>query len=999
MAMAPISAVELDLGLLAQLRAAIPEQIGDDLVLRLPDGRVYYIDGFFALDETGDGLKPEPDAIELAADVAALLLGDADIDTAAGPDTEVAPPPDASRFESFAPDEPALAARTLPALPDETAGDADDATNDRPVGTGYSGDFLRIGFGGEGGTSSSSGSLLNRAGIGTISLAAGQNSAPTWSGPFDIRRLFALEELVEPAAAGWFDGLSKAKPLTAPIDITTFALKFYASGEGVREALPSDYDSYLQLHDDVASYADGRSIWANLTPAGGVFGTRDNSLTAGLPQGMLPADVFQAGDFIVGSEFGVDRLHGYAGDDILIGYGGENHLHGGEGDDLLIAVQGSYPLVIDGGDGVDTFMLVIHNPAFPFFGKDLGTNTSIERLILLPQDSAQPTFLNEDFDSGRITPGLIVFDIDAATILAWGGSLTIDCDTAAIRLADIEGWVRLPTDPADPLHVHYRSESGGQIVSLKVLASADQPIADAVVGTGENDNFYLGDRIFALFDGAAGDDQIQGGLLGGPIGQLDLADPSTLPFRNIESIQLVAPTDQVILSAAAVGQMTDSRNTLWVTSHSFGSGALFSDGLATGTALGQVSLVDAALWTALGYLSVETSGPPFVETRMGAIYGSAVGGGNVYLFVQLGMEQPLVDAVSNADHWLVAHGGAVNLPPNGTVLDLDLVEMDNGLANLIMFDMASLLAIAGPDRSLSIIGDAGIDIVEFADVVNWRLSRVEGEFTIYQGIDQGGQEVELRISSALAQPYLLPDAGVEGLDILDMTNGHANLLKLDVAAAAEIAGPDGKLTLYGDWLGDTVAFSDPEHWTLTGRDANFLIFQGADPAGNQVELSVHMDVASPNLFPRASDGDDVLNVYQLWIAEQNGVIDGKGGFDVLHLLDAGSISPRLGSFMHIEAIDLLNDLDNVLAIHASTLAENGIGGPLFITGDAGDSVTLEQSAILGTPFEWTDTGTAITNSALSANFFTVYQAVAHTSGGDVVVQLAVDQAMLQPILP
>ncbi|MBL8710641.1 MAG: hypothetical protein JNL25_15720, partial [Rhodospirillaceae bacterium] len=241
--------------------------------------------------------------------------------------------------------------------------------------------------------------------------------------------------------------------------------------------------------------------------------------------------------------------------------------------------------------------------------------------------------------------------------------------------------------------------------------------------------------------------------------------------------------------------------------------------------------------------------------------------------------------------------------------------------------------------------------------------------------------------------------GAAGLDILDMTNGHANLLKLDVAAAADLAGPDGKLTLYGDWSGDTVAFSDPENWTLAGRDASFLIYQGTDPAGNQVELTVHLDVASPNLFPKASDGDDVLNVYQLWITEQSGVIDGKDGFDMLHLLDGGPISPRLGSFKHIEAIDLLNDHDNVLAIHASTLAENGISGPLFITGEAGDSVSLEQSAILGAPFEWTATGTAITNSALSNNFFNVYQAVAHTSGGDVIVQLAVDQAMLQPTLP
>ncbi|MBL8709408.1 MAG: hypothetical protein JNL25_09450, partial [Rhodospirillaceae bacterium] len=649
MAMAPISAAELDPSLLAELRAAVPEQIGDDLVLRLPDGRVYYIDGFFALDETGNGLKPQPDAIELAADVAALLLGDVDIATAAGPDPEVEAPPSATRFEGFAPDESAPLARAATVVPDDVPDDPIDPTDDRSIRSGYSGDFLRFGFGGDVGTSGLGGGLPNRAGIGTISLAAGQNSAPNWSGPFDIRRMFALEELVDSATEGWFDGLSKAKPLAAALDIDTFALRFYPVGQGLSDALPGDYASYLQLHEDVATYADGRAIWANLTPAQGRFGTRDNSQTGGLPQGMLPADIFQAGDFIVGSEFGIDRLHGYGGDDILIGYGGENHLHGGDGDDLLVAVQGSDPLVIDGGDGIDTFMLVIHNPAFPFFGKDLGTITSIERLILLPQDPAQPTFLNEDFDSGRLTPGPIVFDLDAATILAWGGSLTIDSDTAAIRLADIGGWVRLPTDPADPLYVHYRAESGGQTVSLRVLASADQPIADNVVGTSGSDILYLGDRVFALFDGAGGDDQIQGGLLGGPIGQLDLADPSTQPFRNIESIQLVSHTDQVILSAPAVGQMTDNRNTLWVTGAAFGQDNLFSGNLATDAARGKVSLVDSTSWTAIGYLSVETSGPPFVETRMGAIYGSSVGGSNVYLFVQLGMEQPLISAVSNVD--------------------------------------------------------------------------------------------------------------------------------------------------------------------------------------------------------------------------------------------------------------------------------------------------------------------------------------------------------------
>jgi hypothetical protein len=990
-----LQAADLDPALLALLRAELPEQIGDDLVLRLADGRVFYIDGFFAPDEIGDDQPPLPDAIELSAEIALLLLGESDIDTAAGEDDAPTIPPDSAAFATFAPDAPPSPDGADAAEATDDSGDEEDdlVRSAREIDERARAiDDERDGVAGI----AASPSPLSSSAIGTISLAAGSLGAPTWSGPFDVRYLFRVEQLVDPAFEGWFQNLSKAKPFADPLDLTTFLSRFDPALVAAGGITRADYENYVNLHNDVVAFADGRSFWASVDSYANSQVTRDNSIGTALPPGITPEIVFAGNDFIIGAGWTIDRLHGFGGDDILIGFAGENHLFGGDGNDLLISGLSLDPSEFSGGDGEDTLMLVLDNMRL-IDASLLGPISSIERLILMPQSETSQTFLNDDLDSGRIILGDLVFAIDAATILAWGGTLTIDNDVADIRLTDIGAWTRLPPGNGDPAYVHYEAMVDGQKVTLAILASADQPIADAVLGTDGNDIFYLGGRVFQSFDGAGGTDQIQGGIQGGPIGSLDLQNAATVPFSNIESILLLDPSDQVILSADSIAAMTDARNTLWITGAGVGTGAEVSFQYHTGAAKGQVDLVDPAAWTALGYLSVETAGLPFKESRMGAIYGATIGTENVYIFVQMGLAQPIVANATSVDHWFVNHSGWVYLPPSGTVLDLAVIDLGNGMQNLLMLDVASAAALTGADGWVSLLGDAGQDTIQFADMADWQFSHVDSGFSIYLGDDGAGHQVELRVASNLVQPDLLPDTSGGDLEFLDLNNGHANLLVLDIDLARNLAGPDMQLRIYGDAPGDKVTFDDPQNWTLINRDGDVLVYVGDDGSG-PIRIGIQATLDLPVLIPQATEGEDVLAVTRLQYVEDAGPIDGKGGFDTLRLVDAGDIFPDLDSFLNIEAIDLANGVDNRFFIYANTVVENLDAGPLLITGDSGDSVVLNPASLASSNYAWIDTGTEITHPDFAGKTFSVYQAQVPIGGIDHIVQVAIDQAMIQPDL-
>ena len=966
-----ISVATLDPALLAALKAATPEQVGNDLVLRLADGRLFYIDGFFAADEIGDGLPPAPGAIPLARDIADLLLGssEADIETAAGAENPDLPPPSGSTgFQSFAatpPPEPLTARETVAGTDEQAKPDEEDRLGQRRNSTIPQNADGATGF-----------QPLSLSAIGTISLTAGGAGAPSWSKLFHIRRLFALEELANNATDGWFDGLTMAHPLSDPLDLAAFTIRFDPRNTYPINELQRTYGEYLIAHQALATFADSRSIWANLTPQDGIH---DNGvINPGANIGRDAAYIFRNDDLIFGSSKGIDRLYGFAGNDILIGFDGENHLYGGTGNDLLSFVQGSPVVTVDGGEGNDTLLLIIQNEIFPLFAKDLGSIDSIERLVLLPEDPNNPIFLNEDNGNGRIVTGNFVFDLDAATILDWGGSLTIDCDVADIRLSDVTSWTRLPLDSTDPNYIHYVAESAGQTVTLAILASADQPIADFVIGTSRDDDFFLGDRIFGMIDGGAGNDQILGGLMGGPLGSFDLSDANQARFRNVENFVLGAVGDQLTLSAGSVASITDSRNTLWITSAALGSDA----------AIGQVTLVDPTSWTALGYLSVETNAL-FKETRTGQVYGATINGENVYLFVQLGMQQPLVSAATNMDHWFVSYGGNVAPPPPGTMSEMEVIDLTNAHDNYIAFDVAALADLAGADGSVSIIGDKLLDVVEFSDTAHWTFSHSDGAFNVYLGDDNSGRTVELRIASDLGQPFILPDPTASDLDSIDLSNGHKTVLTLDAEMAIRLAGPDQQLSIYGDAGQDSLIFADPAHWRLLGRDNGFLLYEADDNAGHTMQLRLHGDVQDPSLQPLGTDGDDRLYAVSVNFLD---VVDGKSGFDILTYLDNGQLL-LVGNFVkNVEAIDLHNGFDNQISFSAETLVSNGIGGPLFVTGEATDVVTI------GDPSRWVDTNTTISNSAISSHDFHVYQASFQTVGGLVVKELAIDVTLIQPNL-
>lgn len=984
-----LQAADLDPALLAQLRATSPEQIGDDLVLRLPDGRVFYIDGFFAADEVGDGAAPAPGAIELARDIADLLLAAPEIQTAAGEEAPAAPQSSGVGFVPLQKAQPTEAEEPELAEEEEEIDDVRGLAReiDQPERSDYTGtSFLASG----------SGVSLNLRAIGTISLAAGGADAPTWQNSIDLRTIARLENLADPAADGFFPGLARLLAMGDPLDFTTFAARYNTNGLGTPESLAQAYQLYLATRADWVDLAGDRTIWTNLTPAEGSFGDRDNSLAVNLPGGTSPADLFAGNDLVVGASAGWDRLYGFDGNDILIGYGGDNLLVGGDGDDILITAQrsGAGPqVIIEGGAGDDTLIVSIDNETQIQRLADIGVVSGIERLILSPQDPENPDYLNDDFSSGRIVLGRLVLELDAASIKAWGGHLVIDGNAAIIRLNDVQNWERLPPDPADPGYVHYRTVLSGETITLAVIVGADQPIAGVITGTAGDDDFYLGGWRFQRLDGGAGNDQVFGGLKGGPLGDLDLADPATAPFRNIENFVLADGGDSIILSAASIAAMTDARNTLWLTSPGFGVSQGGQSGLNTDLGgIGSVYLADTAAWTALGYLSTVTA-PDNSETRLGAVYGATINGAPVYLFVQVGMQQPMVGNVAAVDYWFVDHAGWVSLPRADVELDLALVDLDNNLANQIILSVAAVDRIAGLDGILTIAGDAGQDIVHFIDMPDWRFDGIVDGYAIYHGDDLNGHQATLRVDPALVQPKLLPDPDAGDLDLIDLTDGQPDQLTFSVAQAANFAGVNQKLEIVGDSI-DQFGFANPDDWHLAGRDGAFLIYQG-DDGTTQATIRVHDDVGQPLFLPTFTDGDDRLMIADLLVVDQYSDLDAKGGFDILHLIDAGLIQPAIGFMKHVEAVDLTNGVANTFVVHAATLRDNDISGPLYVTGDAKDSVVLDTSEVL---YDLDVIGT-VTNAAVSANAFTLYQMTIHYEIGDVTAQIAIDQALIQPAQP
>lgn len=966
-----ISAANIDPALLAALKAAQPNQIGDDLVLVLPDGRIFYIDGFFAPDEVGDGQPPQPEAIPLARDIADLLLGATpDLPTAAGGEAPPAPSSSGTGFIPFptggpAPDLPRSAAR-------DSAGDAERSTFEQE--RGVEGATRRFETPQNiGGSTSSSALPFSLSAIGTISLAAGDAGAPNWTDLFAVRQMFSLERLTNALMNGVFQGLAKSHVLGDALDAETFVARFDPQSLLSPEMLRANYADYLGAHADLVDFVGNGALWANLTPQDGVH---DNGkATSG---DYDAATVFAGNDAIFGSGLGVDYLYGFGGDDKLVAYGGENHLSGGEGDDFIASVQGASPLTIDGGEGEDTFLFIIQNAAFPIFARDIGAITSIERLVLLPQDTDNPVFLNEDNGVGRIVPGNLVFDIDAATILAWGGHLSIDSDVADIRLSDVSAWERVGDDPDQAGYILYRAIYAGQTVTLSIRASADQPIAALVEGTSGNDLFFLGDRKFDLFDGRAGDDQVFGGLMGDALGTIDLSDPTTLHFLNVENFVTAATSDRLIVSAPGVAGVTDSRNILWITGAALGSSA----------ALGHVDFADPATWTAVGYLSIETN-KLFHEVRTGEVFAAIAGGETVYLFVQLGIETSPLALVPQTSDWKIAYAGEIVLPPPGAMSHVRTIDMANGLSNYLLANVQAFSEIAGADGSIVINGDLNGDFIEFADLFNWRLIDSNAAGRIYRGDDGSGHVVDLHLGADLVQPYLLPDWTSSDLDQLDLGNGHRNILTLDADKAFALAGADHRLSIYGDWNQDEIVLSDPQNWTLTQRDNSFFVYTASDGQGGSLELRLHNDLLQPLLQPVGTNGDDHLFAVRL-----NGldVIEGGDGFDILTCFDAGQVPLKYPFIHEVEAIDLRNGEPNIFGCDAETLVQNDASGPVFIYGDIGDTVMIFD------PLRWSDTGTTISRPELSSEAFHVYEAVYATGNGNVVKQLAVEVTLIQPDL-
>jgi hypothetical protein len=802
-----ISAATIDPALLAALKAAEPEQVGDDLVLRLPDGRVFYIDGFFAADETGDGQPPVPDAVGLARDIADLLLGTEDIATAAGPDEPLLPPSSGTGFIPFeggvpqglglAPEDPgaldqgddAADARDLRAV---------DRPRDRPV---YSQDdfepvsttttFPRFGGGG-------------LAPIGSISMSAGSLASPSFAFAMNLADLVAVHQLKDPAFDGWFNGMMHLLTIGNAYDYPTLQTLFPAAsdplfGQGV-------YDYYVILHDTFVDYINGRNVWmADAT----TNGAHSNQTGAGLAQ-YFDGDDVVFGTTVTQQPNNTDTLRGYDGNDVLIAYDGQDDLDGGSGNDILIVTQpvtpaaignGTYPPFqqIAGGDGYDTLVLqlmdggyLIDTRAYP------KTITSIEAftIAIYPPDSSGklpsvPPFLVTDTHGFALEGYPPVILLDAAVIAEWGGTLTVDAAYGRVHLTDLSAWTRLPDDPARPGYTLYSADYNGVGVSLAIADTLAQPIAGAITGTSGNDELAWFWRSFTAYDAGAGDDRITTQLtpyVTAPagLGLIDLVGPNTPALRNIEIIDLVAG-DQLILSAADVAAVTDARNTLWVTS-------VFA--IEQNAAGGKLVATDADTWQSLGYVSLITDTSMSAPVhRTGALFAAEVNGKTVQMFVSVGIELPAGIDTSNLHTWSIWYDGIVTLPPPGFATDLETIDFGSGaMSKSFTFSLGDARDFAGADGMIRIVTDDIYDVVIFADPAHWTLTGVERDptgpdFYLYSGHDGAGGDVTLWLQTDLIEP--LPDLHPTGGDdhfrlaeiIPDYLDGGAGFDRLQILGA------------------------------------------------------------------------------------------------------------------------------------------------------------------------------------------------------------------------
>ena len=922
-----IPASDISPELLALLRAATPEQIGDDLVLRLPDGRVFFIEGFFAPDETGDGVAPLPGAIALGMDVAPLLLGDPDVDTAAGGDDQSDEAADSGggNFAAFpltssnGTPTGVAAVGPLATTPGDSGddrealersrrrGSADEA--DEP-GSSSSGpsipDFRGLGSGLLG--NSHFPGAGNLPSIGTISLAAGSASAPAVILPMTLSDIAHVEDayirsittpIFTPApvlsSAGAFTGLVQYTPLPQLLSDAKFSALLDALHPfpySFLGSMPAG-SLYTDFRGALSALADQRSIWLSLDedPAAGPVNNAVIANPNALPAGATPESVFAGDDLIFGAQHNYlssqqNILRGYDGNDILVSFMGYADLSGGAGNDHLFIGQNSSGR-FDGGDGIDTLTITVNDGFAPFDMRFYaGCTTSIEFLTIgQVMTTAWSSFMtmtsSHYWTSYDGDTSVLIFD--RATVAAWGGDVTVSASVVgSLRLTDVEDWT---LDGYDNGYARYSALFNGTVIHLSVTTSISQPIQDNIVGgnsglNGPNDEFSLFGLDFHSFDGAGGDDVVLGGInkyYQSAFGTMDFSDAATQPFSNIEAFSIVEG-DHLILSAASIHDMTDDRNTIWV-------GGYRETPLVP--AAGMVTLIDPVNWTALGY--VTTTGTMSLPAATGMMYRAQdpTTGEEVSLIVSTTVTQPLIADTSGADHWFA---------------DFD------GLMLVMPADAASDPAFGG-----------------------YLYSGAHGSYYIDQSYGLGQLD------------YYLTSNGIAGLDVIDLHGTNKTTLQLTATGAAEIAGDDHVLSIIGDAGIDGVKFFDPAHWHLMGverggvGEADFHIYDGADDLGQSVTVRVDTTLIQAPPYLEATAGDDFLRVTDLL----GGPIDGKGGTDILQILAEGTLDLTAGAVpMHIEALDLRNGAANNLILdHAAVTGMTG-GSPLFIIGEAGDAVTM-----------------------------------------------------------
>lgn len=163
------------------------------------------------------------------------------------------------------------------------------------------------------------------------------------------------------------------------------------------------------------AYVSGSGVMGDELEAAAYRGSDDIALVGNATRNHIMGG---SGDDTIEGRGGNDRLLGRVGDDLVLGGEGNDELFGMNGNDTLSGGAGNDTL--NGGKGADLFMIDGGTDIIVDFNLAQG-----DTLMFNSAGSAANFALAEFLDTGKVSGGLVVQDVDAGLMVGWNDEAVI----------------------------------------------------------------------------------------------------------------------------------------------------------------------------------------------------------------------------------------------------------------------------------------------------------------------------------------------------------------------------------------------------------------------------------------------------------------------------------------------------------------------------------------------------------------------------------------------